>query len=190
MYLIVGLGNPAEKFEKTRHNIGFEVIDALAEKYDIEMNRKLAKAICGTGRIEGRKVLLAKPQTYMNLSGNSVSRLMHFFRLRPEKDLIVVFDDIHLDPGNIRIRNKGSAGGHNGGKDIIAKIGTEQFARVRVGVGEKPEDRSLSEHVLGRFSRAERESVEGAVADAADALVKIVCGEAEEAMNRYNRRKQ
>ncbi|MCD7982002.1 MAG: aminoacyl-tRNA hydrolase [Clostridiales bacterium] len=189
MYLIVGLGNPTEKYEKTRHNIGFDVIDALADKYNIKMDRKKARAVCGSGFIEGQKVLLAKPQTYMNLSGDSVQRLVRFFRLDPEKDLIVVFDDISLAPGSIRIRKKGSAGGHNGVRDIIAKVGSDQFARVRVGVGEKPEGGDLISHVLGRFSGTDRKLADEAVADAADALAQMVRGETEEAMNRYNRRK-
>ena len=189
MYLIVGLGNPSEKYEKTRHNIGFDVIDALAEKYNIKMDRKKARAVCGSGLIEGQKVLLAKPQTYMNLSGDSVQRLVRFFRLDPQKDLIVVFDDISLAPGSIRIRKKGSAGGHNGVRDIIAKVGSDQFSRVRVGVGEKPENGDLVSHVLGRFSGADRELADSAVADAADALAQMIRGETEEAMNRLNRRK-
>ena len=135
MYLIVGLGNPTAKYEKTRHNAGFDVIDAIADKYGIELNLRKGKAFCGTGYIEGQKVMLAKPQTYMNLSGDSVSALVNFYKLDPMEDLIVVFDDISLAPGNLRIRKKGSAGGHNGIKDIIAKTGTDQFARVKVGVG-------------------------------------------------------
>ena len=153
MYLIVGLGNPTAKYEKTRHNAGFDVIDAIADKYGIELNLRKGKAFCGTGYIEGQKVMLAKPQTYMNLSGDSVSALVNFYKLDPMEDLIVVFDDISLAPGNLRIRKKGSAGGHNGIKDIIAKTGTDQFARVKVGVGEKPAGWDLADHVLGRFSR-------------------------------------
>lgn len=189
MHLIVGLGNPTERYEKTRHNIGFDVIDALADKYDIKMDRKKAKAVCGTGVIGGCRVLLAKPQTYMNLSGDSVSRLVHFFKLDPEKELIIVFDDISLTPGNIRIRKKGSAGGHNGMKDIIAKVGTDQFSRLKVGVGEKPEGTDLVNHVLSRFSRSDRELVDEAIADAVDALALMICGGTDEAMNRYNRKK-
>ena len=113
---------------RPRHNIGFDVMDALAEKYDIEMNQKKEKAICGTGYMEGQKVLLAKPQTFMNLSGDSVAALMRFYKLDPAEDLIVVYDDISLAPGNLRIRKKGSAGGHNGIKDIIAKTGSDQFS--------------------------------------------------------------
>ena len=190
MYLIVGLGNPTRKYEKTRHNIGFDVMDALAEKYDIEMNQKKEKAICGTGYMEGQKVLLAKPQTFMNLSGDSVAALMRFYKLDPAEDLIVVYDDISLAPGNLRIRKKGSAGGHNGIKDIIAKTGSDQFSRVKVGVGEKPEGWDSADYVLSRFSEGERKLVDEAIGHAAEALALMVQGQTDEAMNRYNRKRE
>ena len=189
MYLIVGLGNPTAKYEKTRHNAGFDVIDAIADKYGIELNLRKGKAFCGTGYIEGQKVMLAKPQTYMNLSGDSVSALVNFYKLDPMEDLIVVFDDISLAPGNLRIRKKGSAGGHNGIKDIIAKTGTDQFARVKVGVGEKPAGWDLADHVLGRFSAEDRKLVDEAIEHAADAVEKIITDGADAAMNEYNRKK-
>ena len=189
MYLIVGLGNPTAKYEKTRHNAGFDVIDAIADKYGIELNLRKGKAFCGTGYIEGQKVMLAKPQTYMNLSGDSVSALVNFYKLDPMEDLIVVFDDISLVPGNLRIRKKGSAGGHNGIKDIIAKTGTDQFARVKVGVGEKPAGWDLADHVLGRFSAEDRKLVDEAIEHAADAVEKIITDGADAAMNEYNRKK-
>ncbi len=190
MYLIVGLGNPTKKYEKTRHNIGFDVMDALAEKYDIEMNIKKDKAICGSGYIEGQKVILAKPQTFMNLSGDSVSALIRFYKLNPAEELIVVYDDISLEPGNLRIRKKGSAGGHNGMKDIIAKTGTDQFSRVKVGVGGKPEGWDLADHVLSRFSSGERELVNEAVRHAVEAIVLMVQDQTDEAMNLYNRKRE
>ena len=124
MYVIVGLGNPDKKYEHTRHNIGFDVIDALADKYNISVTDKKHKALCGSGVIEGMKVLLVKPQTYMNLSGESVAEVMNFYKLDPDEEMIVIFDDISLEPGRIRIRKKGSAGGHNGIKSIIAMTGT------------------------------------------------------------------
>ena len=133
--------------------------------------------------------MLAKPQTYMNLSGDSVSALVNFYKLDPMEDLIVVFDDISLAPGNLRIRKKGSAGGHNGIKDIIAKTGTDQFARVKVGVGEKPAGWDLADHVLGRFSPEDREKFEDAVKEAVDAVTLMVQDRTDEAMNRYNRKK-
>lgn len=190
MYLIVGLGNPTKKYEKTRHNIGFDVIDALAEKYDIEMNMKKEKAICGSGYLEGRKVLLAKPQTFMNLSGDSVAALVRFYKLDPAEELIVVYDDISLEPGNLRIRKKGSAGGHNGMKDIIAKTGSDQFPRVKVGVGEKPEGWDLADHVLSRFSPAERELADEAIDRAVEAVALMVQGRTDEAMNLYNKKRE
>ncbi len=189
MYLIAGLGNPSEKYKNTRHNVGFDVIDAAAEKYDIKMNRKRGRAVCGRGEIGGQDVILAKPQTFMNLSGDSVSRLLRHYRLDPQRDLIVVSDDIHLEPGNIRIRQQGSAGGHNGLKDIIAKVHTDEFPRVRIGVGEVPEGGDQVEHVLSRFSQGERERVDEAVSDAVEALALLVSGKSGEAMNQYNRKK-
>ena len=152
MYVIVGLGNPDKKYEHTRHNIGFDVIDALADKYNISVTDKKHKALCGSGVIEGMKVLLVKPQTYMNLSGESVAEVMNFYKLDPDEEMIVIFDDISLEPGRIRIRKKGSAGGHNGIKSIIAMTGTQGFSRIKVGVGEKPQGWDLADHVLGRFS--------------------------------------
>lgn len=190
MYLIAGLGNPTKKYEKTRHNIGFDVMDALAEKYDIGMNIKKDKAICGSGYIEGQKVILAKPQTFMNLSGDSVAALVRFYKLDPAEELIVVYDDISLEPGNLRIRKKGSAGGHNGMKDIITKTGTDQFPRVKVGVGQKPEGWDLADYVLSRFSQAERELVEEAIGHAVAAVALMVQGKTDEAMNLYNRKRE
>lgn len=189
MILIAGLGNPSAKYEKTRHNVGFDVIDAIAAKYNIDINLKKGKAFCGSGYIEGQKVLLAKPQTFMNLSGDSIGALVNFYKLEPETDLIVIFDDISLAPGNIRIRRKGSAGGHNGMKDIIAKVHSDQFARIKVGVGAKPEGWDLADYVLSRFSAGERKLVEEAIADAVDAAAQMVQGQTDEAMNRYNRKK-
>ena len=130
MYVIVGLGNPDKKYEHTRHNIGFDVIDALADKYNISVTDKKHKALCGSGVIEGMKVLLVKPQTYMNLSGESVAEVMNFYKLDPDEEMIVIFDDISLEPGRIRIRKKGSAGGHNGIKSII-----EDRAKVEEAIG-------------------------------------------------------
>lgn len=189
MFLIVGLGNPSAKYENTRHNVGFDVIDALAEKYNIEVKERKAKAFCGSGYIQGQKVILVKPQTYMNLSGDSVAPLMNFYKLDPAEDLIVVCDDINLEPGYIRIRKKGTAGGHNGLKDIIAKTGSDQFSRVKVGVGKKPADWDLADFVLSRFSKTERSELEDAVKDTVEALTLMVQDETEEAMNRYNGKK-
>lgn len=190
MFLIVGLGNPEKKYDKTRHNIGFDTIDALADKYNISMNDKKHKALCGTGVIDGVKVLLAKPQTYMNLSGDSVAEIVNFYKIDPEEEMIVIFDDISLAPGNIRVRKKGSAGGHNGIKSIIARTGTQNFMRIKVGVGEKPAGWDLADHVLGHFSREDRALVEDAIKDAEAAAVLMMQGQVDKAMNDFNAKKQ
>lgn len=190
MFVIVGLGNPEKKYEGTRHNIGFAVIDALADKYNISIKDKKHKALCGTGVIEGVKVMLVKPLTYMNLSGDSVADVMNFYKLDPEEDMIVVYDDISLAPGNIRVRKKGSAGGHNGIKSIIARCGTQNFMRVKVGVGEKPEGWDLADHVLGHFSDEDSRLVREAVDDAIGAIVMMSRGDVDQAMNNYNAKKK
>lgn len=190
MFLIIGLGNPEKKYDKTRHNIGFDTIDALADKYNISMNEKKHKAFCGTGVIDGVKVLLAKPQTYMNLSGDSVAEIVNFYKIDPEEEMIVIFDDISLAPGNIRVRKKGSAGGHNGIKSIIARTGTQNFMRIKVGVGEKPAGWDLADHVLGHFSREDRALVEDAIKDAEAAAVLMMQGQVDKAMNDFNAKKQ
>jgi PTH1 family peptidyl-tRNA hydrolase len=190
MFLIVGLGNPDRKYEKTRHNIGFDTVDALAERYHINLTEKKHKALCGTGVIEGTKVLLAKPQTYMNLSGDSIAEIVNFYKLDPEEEMLVIYDDISLAPGNIRIRKKGSAGGHNGIKSIIARTGTQNFMRIKVGVGEKPAGWDLADYVLGRFSDEDRAAVESAIRDAQDAAVLMMQGQIDKAMNDFNAKKQ
>ena len=188
MFLIVGLGNPGKQYENTRHNVGFDAIDCLVDEYRIPSSGKQHKAMFGKGIIEGQKVILAKPMTYMNLSGDSIRALMDFYKLEPETDLIVVFDDISLEPGNIRIRRKGSAGGHNGIKSIIAHTGTQNFKRIKVGVGEKPQGWDLADHVLGHFSESDRKDVELAIADAVKAAGLIVMDDIDQAMNEYNKK--
>lgn len=190
MFLIVGLGNPGRQYEHTRHNVGFDVMDALADKYNISISEKKHRALCGKGVIGGQKVVLAKPQTYMNLSGESVAELLHYYKLDPESEMLVIFDDISLAPGGIRIRKKGSAGGHNGIKNIIAQTGTQNFMRVKVGVGEKPKGWDLADHVLGRFDAADRERVETAIGDAVAATELVLSGEIDAAMNEFNGKKQ
>ena len=189
MYLIAGLGNPTKQYEHTRHNIGFDAVTYLADTYHISMNTKKFHGLCGTGTIEGQKVMLLQPQTYMNLSGTSISEAAAFYKLDPATEIIIIYDDIALEPGNIRVRKKGSAGGHNGIKDIIARLGTQDFLRVRVGVGEKPPHFDLADYVLGRFSAEDRKKVEAAIADTVDAVRLLVSGEADAAMNLYNRKK-
>ena len=190
MVIIAGLGNPDRKYEGTRHNIGFEVIDAISEKYNIPVTGRKARAFTGSGIISGQKVLLAKPQTYMNLSGESVGALVNFYKADPETELLVIYDDISLDVGQIRVRRKGSAGGHNGMKNIIAHLGTEVFPRIKVGVGEKPAGYDLADYVLGHFGKTGQEQMDLAVREAVEAAELIVAGETGEAMNRFNRKKR
>lgn len=186
MYIIVGLGNPGSKYEKTRHNVGFQVIDRLAAKYHIEMNQKKHKAICGTGTIEGMKVILVKPQTFMNLSGESVREVTDFYKVDPETEVLVVYDDISLNPGQLRIRKKGSAGGHNGMKNIIQHLGTQVFLRIKVGVGEKPAGYDLADYVLGHFPKESEQDMSEAFDRAADAAVAIMTEGPDRAMNLFN----
>lgn len=188
MYIIAGLGNPTMQYEGTRHNAGFDVIDALADKHNISVDGRKNRAYIGKGIIEGQKVLLVKPQTYMNLSGESIGGLVDYFKIDEEQDLIVIYDDISLPPGQIRIRKKGSAGGHNGIKNIIAHLGTQVFPRIKVGVGEKPKKYDLADYVLSHFTKAEREEMEEGYQKAIQAVEKILAGEMEAAMNEFNRK--
>ena len=186
MYIIIGLGNPGSKYENTRHNAGFQVIDALADKYGISVSEEKHKAVFGKGVIEGQKVILAKPQTFMNLSGESVRELMDYYKIDEEEELIVVYDDISLEPGQLRIRKKGSAGGHNGIKNIIQQLGHDVFKRVKVGVGEKPKGYELADYVLGHFSSEEQVTMKEAFEKGGAAVVSIMNDGVDKAMNLYN----
>ena len=188
MYLIAGLGNPGRKYERTKHNVGFDVINYVTDRHGIPFSGIQFQAECGKGIIAGQKVLLAEPLTYMNLSGEAVAALVNYYKLDPEEDLVVIYDDISLDPGQIRIRKKGSAGGHNGIKNIIARLGTDKFKRIRVGIGEKPDRWDLADYVLAPFGREAGKLVSDAVKDAASALEMILQGDIDGAMNRYNHR--
>lgn len=188
MFLIVGLGNPGKQYENTRHNVGFDAIDVLVDEYRIPSSGKQHKAMYGKGVIEGQKVILAKPLTYMNLSGEAVRAMVDYYKIDPETELLVIFDDISLAPGNIRIRKKGSAGGHNGIKSIITHLGTQNFQRIKVGVGEKPKNWDLADYVLGTFSKDDRKLVDEALERTAKAAALIVQGEVDEAMNLYNKK--
>lgn len=188
MYIIVGLGNPSKEYDGTRHNAGFMTIDRLAERYDIDIAEKKHKALCGKGVIEGNKVVLIKPQTFMNLSGESVRQAADFYKVPPE-DIIVIYDDISLEPGQLRVRKKGSAGGHNGMKNIIAHLGTQDFPRIRVGIGEKPAKMDLADYVLGHFSKGEMELMQEAFEDGARAAVAVMNDGIESAMNQFNGKK-
>lgn len=188
MYIIVGLGNPTSQYARTRHNVGFDAIDVLAEKYGISVENKKYKSLYGKGIIAGEKVILAKPQTYMNLSGESVKELIDYFKIDEKEELIVIYDDISLEPGQIRLRSKGSAGGHNGIKNIIAHLGGQEFKRIKIGVGEKPAGWDLADYVLGRFPKEERKLIDHALDRAAEAAVMIMTQGIEAAMNAYNRK--
>lgn len=186
MYVIAGLGNPGGKYEKTRHNVGFQVIDRIAAKYHIDMNMKKHKAVCGTGAIEGVRVLLVKPQTYMNLSGESIREVLDFYKADPEEEFLVIYDDVSLNPGQLRIRKKGSAGGHNGIKSIIQHLGTQVFLRIKVGVGEKPEGYDLADYVLGHFSREGEKLMAEAFDRAVLAVAELLTDGPDKAMNDFN----
>lgn len=188
MFIIVGLGNPTKEYENTRHNVGFDVIDAIADKYNISVTERKNRAFCGKGIIEGQKVILAKPQTYMNLSGESVRGLVDYYKVDEETELLIIFDDISLDVGQLRIRKKGSAGGHNGIKSIIQHFGSNVFQRIKVGVGEKPKEYDLADYVLGHFSKAEREIMEDGYKNAIEAVEMIVRGDIDAAMNAFNKK--
>ena len=190
MYIIAGLGNPGRKYAHTRHNVGFDAIDRLSGIYQIPVEEKKFQGLFGTGFIGGQKVALVKPQTYMNLSGECVRDFLYYYKVDPEEGLLVLFDDICMEPGSIRIRKKGSAGGHNGIKNIILHTGTQNFARVRIGVGEKPQRWDLADYVLSPFPKGDRELVDEAVDHCADAVKMILEGEIEAAMNRYNRKRE
>ena len=189
MYIIVGLGNPGREYHNTRHNIGFDVIDRLAEKENISVIESKHKALIGKGYVAGEKVILAKPQTYMNLSGESVRALVDYYKVDEESELIVISDDISLDVGQIRIRKKGSAGGHNGLKNIIANLGHDQFCRIKMGVGEKPKGYDLADYVLGHFTGEERKVMDEAADRAVEAIHMILTEDIDKAMNHYNTKK-
>jgi len=184
MYIIIGLGNPGKRYENTRHNLGFITVDKIARENNINVNKLKHKALVGEGMISGHKVLLVKPQTYMNLSGESVREVFEFYKIEPEK-LLVIFDDIDIPMGQLRIRKKGSAGTHNGMKSIIYQIQTDQFPRIRIGIG-NDRKRGLISHVIGGFKKEEKAAIEDAVIRAAKAVTDILDIGIEKAMSEYN----
>ena len=189
MYLIAGLGNPSRTYEGTRHNIGFTMIDAIGNKFGIDVTTKKHKELVGRGIIDGMRVILAKPQTYMNLSGESIREIADFYKIEPE-NIIIIYDDISLDVGQLRIRKKGSAGGHNGIKNIIAHLGTQEFPRIKVGIGNKPEGWDLADYVLSKYSKAEQEALEEASEGVVGAVKLMLMDDIEAAMNKYNAKKR
>lgn len=190
MFVIAGLGNPGREYENTRHNIGFRVIEQIAEKYQISMLERKHKAVIGKGYIDGQKVILVKPLTYMNLSGESIREVTDYYKVDVTAQLVVVSDDISLDVGQLRIRKKGSAGGHNGLKNIILHLGSENFIRIRMGVSDKPQGYDLKDYVLGRFTDKENKLLEETGGKAIEAIRMILQGDADGAMNQYNTKKK
>ena len=184
MYIIVGLGNPGKQYENTRHNMGFLAVDLLAEKYNIDVNKIKFKALVGEGRIAGQKVLLVKPQTYMNLSGEAVRQAMDVYKIDPE-ELIVIYDDIDIPTGTFRIRKKGSPGTHNGMRNIFQHIQTNDFPRIRVGIGSGKKD-NLAGYVTGGISKSEQELLADVLKNSADAAACIIEKGIDKAMNEYN----
>ena len=189
MYIIAGLGNPSKEYKNTRHNIGFDVIDVIADKHSIDVSTIKHKALVGKGMIGAEKVILVKPQTYMNLSGESLIDVCQYYKIDVETELIVIYDDIALDVGAIRVRKSGSAGGHNGMKSIIQHLSTEKFMRIRMGVGEKPKNYDLADYVLGHFTGSERELMDAGSIDALNAVEMILTDGIDKAMNAYNKKK-
>lgn len=185
-YMIVGLGNPGKQYESTRHNAGFICLDLLAEKYSISVKKLKFKSLLGEGRIEGKRCLLLKPQTFMNLSGEAVRDAAEFYKIPPE-NIIVIYDDISLDPGKLRIRRKGSDGGHNGMKNILYHLKSDGFPRIKVGVGAKPNpEYDLADWVLSRFTSNEAKLIKQAAEKAVGAVEYMVCGNIDKAMSDYN----
>ena len=189
MYIIAGLGNPGKQYEETRHNIGWQVIDELAGKYNIRVTESKFKGLIGKGMIGGEKVVLVKPLTFMNLSGECIREVTNFYKIDETSQLIVVADDISLDVGQIRMRKKGSAGGHNGLKNIIAHLGHENFMRIKMGVGDKPAGYNLADYVLGHFSKEEEKILAESKKTAVLAIETIMSDGIDKAMNLYNTKK-
>ena len=190
-YIICGLGNPGRKYDGSRHNVGFDVIDELVDRFRISGPVRFGKAMTGKGTIGGKKVILVKPLTYMNLSGEAVQEIVHYYKVDPADHLIVISDDIDLPLGHLRIRKKGSAGGHNGLKNIILHLGTDEFTRIRIGVGAKPDpDADLAGYVLGHFTGEDKIEIGDACAKAAEAAACILEDGPDRAMNLYNTAKK
>ncbi len=186
MRIIVGLGNPTLKYSKTRHNVGFETIDVLSKKHKIKVKKNQFKALIGEGFINDEKVILVKPMTYMNNSGEAVKEIVDYYKVNPNEDLIVISDDLNLDVGVLRLRSKGSAGGHNGLKSIIKCVGTESFDRVRIGVGKVPANRDVITHVLSRFGKDDRKIVKESFIVSAQAIECVITDGMEKAMSKFN----
>ncbi len=187
MYLIVGLGNPEEDYSRTRHNMGFDTINKIAEQYGIEMSKKKFDSLYGEGRIEKEKVILLKPQTYMNLSGKAILQVVQFYKI-PMEDICVIYDDMDIEPGQIKIRKKGGAGSHNGMKSIVQELQTEEFARIRVGIGKPQFKEDAINYVIGAIPEEERKKLEEGTTKAKEAIIEIVKNGMDMAMNKFNQK--
>ncbi|MEW5323401.1 aminoacyl-tRNA hydrolase [Geobacillus thermoleovorans] len=185
MKLFVGLGNPGKEYEQTRHNVGFFVIDELAKRWNVSLKTAKFRGLFGMASVSGEKVALCKPLTYMNLSGECVRPLMDYYDISVD-DVIVIYDDLDLPPGKIRLRLKGSSGGHNGVKSLIQHLGTEQFKRIRIGIGRPTGGQPVTDYVLGRFTEEEKPAVDKAVLRAADACEQAVTAPFIQVMNAFN----
>ena len=185
MYLIVGLGNPEQDYDKTRHNMGFHVVNKLAKKYDIQVNKNKFKGLLGTGIIEAEKVILLKPQTYMNLSGESIKEVVDFYKI-DFKNIIVIYDDMDIDIGTIKLRKKGGPGSHNGMKSVILCLGTEEFPRVRIGIGKPENKEDMINYVIGYVPEEEFNKLDKSTTLGKDAVVDIILNGIDNAMNKYN----
>lgn len=185
MYLIVGLGNPEEEYSNTRHNMGFNAINKLANQYEIEIKKSKFQGLYENGMIEGQKVILIKPQTYMNLSGNCVKEFVDFYKIEKE-NVIIIYDDMDIEPGEIKIRKKGSSGGHNGMKSIIQMLGTEEFPRIRIGIGRPSPDEDRINYVIGAIPEEENPKLEEGVEKAKESLIEILKNGIDTAMNKFN----
>lgn len=185
MFLIVGLGNPEIEYSKTRHNMGFDTINKLSEKNNIEVNKSKFKGLYGTGIIQGQKVILLKPQTYMNLSGESVKEIIDFYHIKPE-EIIIIYDDMDTEKGNIRIRKKGGPGSHNGMKSVVECLKTTDFGRIRVGIGQPEDKKNMINYVIGKISEEEQKTLQLGVNKASEAVEEILKNGIDIAMNKFN----
>lgn len=185
LFIIIGLGNPGRQYENTHHNVGFDTVDILSGKFGIKIAKLKHKALIGDGLIQGKRVLLVKPQTYMNLSGESVREVVEWYNI-PLKNIIIIYDDVDLPLGRIRIRPKGSSGTHNGMKSIIYQLQSDEFPRIRIGIGKPPENWDMADYVLSRFDAEERKIIDQSISKAAEAAVEIINSGIEKAMNMYN----
>ncbi len=187
-FVIAGLGNPGDKYQATRHNAGYLAVDRLMDRYGTRLTARTNEGLCGKGTIDGRKVLLVKPLTFMNESGRCIRRIVDFYKLDPSRDLVILYDDVDLSAGSMRVRAKGSAGSHNGMKSIISHLGTQEFARIRIGIGAPPAGADLVNWVLGKIPKAEIGLIRDVCDQICDAVPMIMEGDVQGAMNRYNRK--